>query len=201
MSFVISFQGQFKPYGLPDLSHYDHIHHVYRSSDAKASTDKTQFETELQTASQKKTQNLVGKYQKIEKEFHNQVIPHHARDIMNKGVKVLNTENLVADANDFLKKHQMSHIPILNSEKVLCGIVSDRDLIRRDDSLSLQSIMTDEVLTCFEMTRLQDIAKIMLHEKISAIPIINTEYKLTGIITKTDILNFLTRIISIHELI
>ena len=60
--------------------------------------------------------------------------------------------------------------------------------------------MTKEVIACLDNTRIQDIAKIMLHENINSIPIINNDYNLLGILTTRDILHFMTRIAHLQEL-
>ena len=61
-------------------------------------------------------------------------------------------------------------------------------------------LMTKEVLSCFETATIQVISRIMLEQKISAIPIINLDYKLIGIVTKSDILTFVSHIISVNGL-
>lgn len=201
MSFIVSFQGQFKPYNLPDLSYYDHIHHIYRSSRSKELSDKTTLPKDSISPLKKKIKNVVHTYQEQNSEYQKQFIPHHARDIMTIDLKVLGPDDSVQDAQNLLKKYQIHHIPILNSDNILAGIISDRDTIRVSPGVRISEIMTKEILTCLEGTRIQEISKIMLHEKISAIPIINADYKLTGIITSSDILNFMTRVISINQLI
>ena len=120
---------------------------------------------------------------------------------MSRNLKLSRETELHSTAEELLKKYNISHLPIINSEDRLVGMVSDRDLLKAKSNLKLSEFMTSEVLTCFEVTRIQDISKIMLHEKISAIPIISDNYELVGIVTKNDILRFLTKIISINDLV
>lgn len=205
MSFVVSFQGQFKPYTLPDLSHYDRVHHVYRSTTNNKISDKAEFNNLLKEEKNKSSgQRIKGisSYQKQEKVFEKEHIPHLARDIMSENLKLLKETDSFIEAQNLLKKYNINHLPIINKENRLIGMVSDRDLLKASDpTLKISDFMTPEVLTCFEITRIQDISKIMLHERISAIPIINDSHELTGIVTKTDILRFLTKIISINDIV
>ena len=203
MSFIVSFQGQFKPYSLPDLSRYDHIHSIYSAEEIKKRKDiqADEFKEHLKHPQSKHVKESVTAYKKQEKSFKTQTLPHHARDIMSRSMKTMDPNSTVAEALAFQEKYSVNHIPILEEKNKLIGILSDRDLIRRNPGLKIKDVMTTEVLTCLEMTRIQDISKIMLHEKISAIPIINHEYELTGIITRADILGFMTRVISVNQLI
>ena len=97
-------------------------------------------------------------------------------------------------------KNKIHHLPILDKDDTLVGIISDRDLHHPTTDL-VTKYMSSEVLTCLDTTRIQDIAKIMLHENISALPVINNLHELKGMITKTDLLYFLTKIIHLEELI
>lgn len=203
MSFIISFQGQFRPYSLPDLTHYDHIHSVYTAEEIKYKkeiNDQT-FKKLLNEQSQQKNKKGLSVYKKQDKEFKTNSLPHHAKDIMSRSLRTMGPEETIADVINFQKKYSYKHIPILSDKNLLVGILSDRDTIRVDSRIKIKDIMTIQVLTCLENTRIQDISKIMLHDKISAIPIINDQYKLTGIITRADILGFMTRVISVNQLI
>lgn len=206
MSFIVSYNGQFKPYILPDLTHYDRIRHVFKSGQLHSlkTDDKTpDFKEILNTrppTHNEANQKVSSTYEQQSHNFHKESIPHHARDLMNSNLKVLIESQTVQDANSLMDKYRFRHTPVLNQDQVLVGIISDRDLTKVQDSTKLSAIMTKEVLTCLESTRIQDIAKIMVHEKISAIPIINDKHQLVGIITQTDILNFVTKILSINAL-
>lgn len=204
MSFLISLNGQFKPYTLPDLSHYDRIHHIYRTNNDQKVNEDSNFKDLLkdQKHNPSKLKNDgINQYKKQEKNHEKQHIPHLSRDIMSTNLKLLFEYDSFTMAEEKLKKFNINHIPIINSEEKLVGMVSDRDILKKPNANKISEFMKPEVLTCFETTRIQDISKIMLHEKISAIPIINSQYQLVGIVTTSDILRFLTRIISIDDII
>ncbi len=204
MSFVISFNGQFKPYILPDLTHFDKVNHVYKSEAGQIIGDENEFTNLLskkELKRQRDKKNVLKKYHVQEEQFEKQNIPHHAKDIMSSNLKLLSVEQNFQEAKDLMLKYNIHHLPIINKDNTLTGIISDRDLLSAKSSMSVKEIMSPEVLTCLEGTRIQEISKIMLHKKISAIPIINQNYELVGIVTKNDILRFLTGILSINQLI
>lgn len=204
MSFIVSYNGQFKPFKLPDLSYFDRVHKVYKpAKDNKVSSDeKSEFSEVLanQNHHSKKAIDIkhINQYAKIEKEHHSKKKMYFARDIMSKLPHCLDENTSLSKILEEGKKYKFKHFPILNAEGVLSGILSDRDLLihlHKDHSkIKAKDIMTREVLTALESTRIQQIAQIMLHENIHCLPIIDDNYKLTGILTQTDILDFITRL-------
>ncbi len=121
-----------------------------------------------------------------------------ARDLMRTPVTVLRPTDLLADAWAQMKAKGFRHIPIVSEGGSLAGIVSDRDLLRfanvldrrEDGSLpaAVQEIMTSRVLTATSTTEIRDIARVMVDETISAIPIIDEANRPIGMLTVTDIL-------------
>jgi CBS domain-containing protein len=210
MTFIVSFKGQFKPYELPDLSHYDRIHHIYKVDPSKKVLDHEDgFEAELNKAqghsNKQKLKSGVGNYQKAQKQFEQNKVPHFARDLMSKPVHCNYMDENFQDILKTMEKFHYRHIPILNREEVLVGMVSDRDMLKltykeNHEKDLIENFMTPEVLTAQTNTRIQDIAKIMLHEKISCIPIIDHKHVMVGIITQSDILAFVTRTLPIDLL-
>jgi len=115
-----------------------------------------------------------------------------AIDVMNKPVFALPVDSLLSTVRDEMKKHGIRHVPLIK-EKKLMGMVSDRDLLKVESSgtffyLKADSIMTTVIVVADEETPLAHIARVLLEEKISALPIIDESHHLTGMITRTDIL-------------
>lgn len=199
MSFIISYNGQFKPYKLPDLSHYDRIHHSYAAQRAKQLHDHEDddFDVTLGAAQGNKDSNkkktVTSQYKKIDNFHQHHKIPHLARDLMSSPVNFLKSTDTLELLLEHMEKYKFRHFPIVNDQESLVGIVSDRDVIRvinKEKTIKISEFMSNEVLTALESTRIQDIAKIMLHEQINCLPIINTDHVVIGIITQTNILNF-----------
>ena len=202
MSFIVSYNGQFRPYKLPDLSHYDRVHHMYKAQKNKRVEDHEDddFEGQLSAAQGMKKSNkkatAIGAYEKVDKYHHQKKIPYLARDLMSSPVDCLLDTDTLATVIEKMNKFNYRHFPIVDEKNNLVGIISDRDVLKvlnGPKETLIKDFMTSEVLTALEGTRIQDIAKIMLHEKINCIPIINDDHVLVGIVTQTNVLNYVIR--------
>lgn len=194
MSFIVSFNGQFKNYKLPDLSHYDNVRHVYRSHRAQAVSDNdTNMATDvLKGKDHSHRKSSISSYQKVEKEFHATRQSTLVKDIMSAPVHYAYADQYYEDVLSLMDKYRCRHVPIMNRDEVLVGIVSHTDLLRVGRNLPIEDFMTKEVLTCLEHTRIQEVSKIMLHRKFGALPVINDQHYMIGIVTLSDILYFVT---------
>ncbi len=115
-----------------------------------------------------------------------------ARDIMSSPVRTVEKMTTILEAVHSLNKFKNKHLLVSENELVI-GIVSDRDLLSyswSQDSLKtpLQEVMSNEVIMAKEDAEIKVLARIMLTENISAIPIINDKNLLKGIVTQTDLL-------------
>jgi len=95
----------------------------------------------------------------------------------------------VGDAKNAMKEYNIGGIPIVDENKILKGIVTNRDLrFEKDASKLLSLVMTSEnLITAKEGTTLE-IAEIILQKnKIEKLPVINDKNQLVGLITFRDI--------------
>jgi len=121
-----------------------------------------------------------------------------AQDIMSAPVQTLTPETSLTEAWAFLKAKGFRHLPIVSAEGLLVGIVSDRDLLRCSSLLehhaaqvtqqAVSTIMATQVLTATPATEIHELARVMLAEHISALPIIDDGRRLVGLVTISDIL-------------
>jgi CBS-domain-containing membrane protein len=65
-----------------------------------------------------------------------------AGDIMTKDVIVLNDEDDIKKASDIFLKYKINAIPVVNSDKKLCGIVSETDLVYQESNLHIPTLFT-----------------------------------------------------------
>ena len=92
----------------------------------------------------------------------------------------------VKEAIDIIEQRNLRHLPVLDSEDVLVGIVSEKDLLRAKGDDPVEKVMTEEVITVTEYAALEEAARIMADEKISSLPVMRGG-RLVGIITETDL--------------
>jgi acetoin utilization protein AcuB len=76
--------------------------------------------------------------------------------------------------------------------------LSDRDFLRENSNMQnlekiIGEVMSKSVLTVPETTEIHILAKILFEERIGALPIINSEKSLSGIVTRGEILKALSQ--------
>ena len=102
----------------------------------------------------------------------------------------LPVNSTVRDAENIMSENKIGGIPVVDSEKKLIGIVTNRDL-RFEKRLSrpVSEIMTkDNIITGTNEIGLSEAEEILQEHKIEKLPIVDGEGKLTGLITYKDIL-------------
>jgi CBS domain-containing protein len=140
------------------------------------------------------------------------------KEMMTEHVVCLSKDDNLAAAMDAMQKGRFRHIPIVDKEGSLVGLLSDRDVLRylpfmggqrlpgtgefrsslfhvdmKDASLSLPvtSIMTRNITHIRHDCIFYDAVKMLYELKISCLPVVDEETKLRGIITVTDIMRAL----------
>ncbi len=96
---------------------------------------------------------------------------------------------VVLDAKSYMKEHGIGGIPIVDSDKTLKGIVTNRDLrFEHNDHKPIVEVMTSKNLITADVgTSLNDAEKILQIHKIEKLLIVDKNYKLKGLITFRDI--------------
>lgn len=130
-------------------------------------------------------------------------------EIMNKKVFTLTEEATIKDAMKAINERRIRHIPIVNEENQLIGIVSDRDIrdagpstLDKDHVVDLDQpisiIMKRDVVTAHPLDFVEEISSDFYEHNIGCLPIVEDE-KLVGIITETDMLHTLVKLMGAHQ--
>ena len=101
----------------------------------------------------------------------------------------LTPERKVGEAIELMAKYHISGIPIVNKEKKLVGILTNRDIrFLEDKNLKIDIVMTKKNLVTAPVgTTLQDAKKILHRNRIEKLPIVDESFVLKGLITIKDI--------------
>jgi IMP dehydrogenase len=96
----------------------------------------------------------------------------------------------LGDAQQIMREFKIGGIPIVDKHQKLIGILTNRDLrFQRDMAKPVTDIMTREnLITASEGLSLDGAESILQEFKIEKLPIVDKEYRLTGLITYKDIL-------------
>lgn len=97
-------------------------------------------------------------------------------------------DETVGDALRLMHENRIGGIPVVNSDKRLIGIVTNRDLrFQSDMELHVSDVMTKDNLITTDNPSLEHASQILLRHKIEKLPVVDKDNRLIGLITYRDI--------------
>lgn len=124
---------------------------------------------------------------------------------MSSSVVTIAPSNTLVEAVRVMKEKKIKHLPVVDASGSVVGVVTDRDLKEASasdattlevhellyllDKVKIDSIMSKNVVTIEKGSALKQAAQIMVEKGIGCLPIVEGN-KLSGIITRSDILRF-----------
>ncbi|MCK9327200.1 MAG: IMP dehydrogenase, partial [Bacteroidales bacterium] len=95
----------------------------------------------------------------------------------------------VGDARKLMHEFKIGGIPVITENKVLVGIVTNRDLrFEKDDDRVISEVMTQEnLVTTDASTGLGKAEEILQKNKIEKLPVVDKDYRLVGLLTYKDL--------------
>ncbi|WXR60795.1 IMP dehydrogenase [Peptostreptococcaceae bacterium AGR-M142] len=101
----------------------------------------------------------------------------------------LTADKTLEDADKLMGHYRISGVPIVDNNKKLIGIITNRDIrFEKDFTKGIEDVMTKENLIVAKEGITMDEAKhILMKHKIEKLPIVNEENELKGLITIKDI--------------
>ncbi|KPK86124.1 MAG: inosine-5'-monophosphate dehydrogenase [Bacteroides sp. SM23_62_1] len=112
-----------------------------------------------------------------------------AENIMILDPITIQEDGTIAEALNLMQEYKIGGIPVVNSDKKLIGIVTNRDL-RFETAMNrpVREVMTTErIITTTQKTDLVKAAEILQEHKIEKLPVVDGEDRLIGLITYKDI--------------
>lgn len=123
---------------------------------------------------------------------------YHVKDIMTKEVFYIDNKSSIKEAYDLLHEKKIAQIPVISFGKKIVGMISKKiilNLIMADIEniqnvldRKIEDIFLPEIITAEPISDIRRVAKVMIDFKLDAIPIVDEESILLGIVSKTDIL-------------
>ncbi len=95
----------------------------------------------------------------------------------------------VADALAIMEEYHIGGIPVVDDNRKLVGIVTNRDLrFETDSTRPIDDVMTkNNLVTTSQSTDLEEAARILQQHKIEKLPVVDAEGRLLGLVTYKDI--------------
>ena len=106
----------------------------------------------------------------------------------------INIHATVSEALDLMREYHIGGIPVVDKNKKLKGIVTNRDLrFERRLSRPIKEIMTKKVITIPEFTTFEEAAEILQEYKVEKLPVVDKDNIVVGLITYKDIIKIKAR--------
>lgn len=109
-----------------------------------------------------------------------------------------------------MRSEGVRHLPVVDEAGKLLGIISDRDLRRPDwvdeapdlshlynldDSMEVRDLMTAQVHVVHTYDKIRKAVKIMLEHRFGAVPVLDKDGALVGILSAVDLLGALAELL------
>jgi CBS domain-containing membrane protein len=133
----------------------------------------------------------------------------HVRDLMTSHVFTVGPDESITTLQDLMSEKRIRHVPVVNEDGAVLGLVSERDVLRRTfnqeadlplsvrldvlTAVTVKDIMTWEVETIDVDEDLSTAAQIMLDSKYGCLPVVE-ESVLAGILTEADFVKFVAEV-------
>lgn len=125
------------------------------------------------------------------------------RDILHRNVKTLEPNATLADAWEKLQKTGHHNLPVVNEQQQVLAMFSEGNLMRalvqqnqqpRSDfwQMNIMNLATRPVLCVQEQTDIHQTSQLLYEYNIGALPVLNSNNELCGIVTRSDILRLLS---------
>lgn len=140
------------------------------------------------------------------------VLVHH---IMSTNVVTFFAEQTLPLAEDVMRIHRFRHLPVIDNDRRLVGLLTHRDLLRgqisiltglseadrraRQDEVRVESLMTRDVWTVGPDTLASHAGQTLLDHKFGCLPVVDAERVVCGIVTERDFLRFAIKTLEIHD--
>lgn len=132
--------------------------------------------------------------------------------VMTDRVTVGKTSNTFYEALELFSKFNLHHLPIVDDDNKLLGIVSSNDLSKKfretamqkdvftkealNDQVSLSTLMTKDVVTVKREDLVKDLVSKLDENRFSSIMVVEDDNTVAGIVTNKDIIHFLNLVFS-----
>jgi len=129
-------------------------------------------------------------------------------DIMSREVQTVDRNDQIGVADKRMSEQRIRHLPVLETDGSVCGVVSQRDLFRgallrtlgygsRAEETLMKQVVVKEAMsgalyTTTPETPIASAARTMLEKKIGCLPVVENG-KLVGIVTEADFVRLVAK--------
>ncbi|NNE82807.1 MAG: CBS domain-containing protein [Alphaproteobacteria bacterium] len=127
-------------------------------------------------------------------------------NIMSDQMLTVHVAQKVSEVYRLLTDNPIHHVPVVNGNELM-GLISSTDLMKLsldaygtpdaanaeylDSQFSIDKVMSSELTTVNPDASIRSVAEILSAGTIHSLPVVNTDNQLVGIVTTTDLVNYL----------
>ncbi|AGH95647.1 hypothetical protein A11Q_1431 [Pseudobdellovibrio exovorus JSS] len=116
--------------------------------------------------------------------------------VMSSNLVSISEERDIDTAESLMKVNRIRHLPVVNQNNELSGILSAKDVVKvKDKKQAIKSVMTAPVKVVRKDSNIKSVIELMLRNKISSILVADSE-DIVGIVTTDDLLRLLTQVLT-----
>ena len=132
---------------------------------------------------------VIHKNMSIEEQARQVAIVKRAENGMIYDPVTIKRGSTVRDALNLMAEYHIGGIPVVDDDRHLVGIVTNRDLrFEKDMNKNIEDVMTKEhLVTTTQQTDMEAATQILQQNKIEKLPVVDKDNKLVGLITYKDI--------------
>ena len=128
----------------------------------------------------------------------------------------MDQETTAVEAHELMAKNSIRHLPVIDKDQRLIGIVTDRDIRsalpyslfketiganekEKISTLKVKDIMSREPISISPASTIPDALLLIQKQKVGALPVVDEDGKLKGIISVRDLLRAFINVLGIGE--
>ncbi|OEG00069.1 hypothetical protein BHF71_06380 [Vulcanibacillus modesticaldus] len=108
-----------------------------------------------------------------------------------KEVNYLYDYQTIGDWQLLLEKTKHSRFPVVDHQMKLVGVVTSKDVIGKETTISIDKVMTRNPISVLPKTSIASAAHLMVWEGIELLPVVDSYRRLLGVISRQDVLKAL----------
>jgi CBS domain-containing protein len=119
-----------------------------------------------------------------------------AREVMTADVKSVSPESSLADVARIMKDENCGIVPVIDDDRRLRGVVTDRDIVLRTlaegknpNDVRVGELMTDDVNGVTPEETVCEVIELMGSKQVRRVPVVDRDDRLLGIISLADVAN------------
>lgn len=114
------------------------------------------------------------------------------RDRMSAHPLTIRSDSDYKEALQLMHERSIHHVPVLDADRRLVGIVAERDLLlaasqHLQSVIEVGEVMHRDVVTVAPDTPIAEAAMLMIEHRIGGLPVVNAQRQVVGVITESDL--------------